>query len=125
MAFAAGYLFVLAPSLLLAASAWSDSSPALAFIGLILVAPLLMPLAQAIGLHPIQYAAIFCVNLAIGSLTPPYASLLYLGMRIGKVEFMDMLPPTLLFLAGYVPVMLLTTYWPALSLTLPRMLGYM
>ena len=93
--------------------------------GIILVAPLLMPLAQAIGLHPIQYAAIFCVNLAIGSLTPPYASLLYLGMRIGKVEFMDMLPPTLLFLAGYVPVMLLTTYWPALSLTLPRMLGYM
>ncbi len=93
--------------------------------GIILVAPLLMPLAQAIGLHPIQYAAIFCVNLAIGSLTPPYASLLYLGMRIGRVEFMDILPHVGLFLLGYVPVMLLTTYWPALSLTLPRMLGYM
>lgn len=93
--------------------------------GIILVAPLLLPLAQAIGLHPIQYAAIFCVNLAIGSLTPPYASLLYLGMRIGKVEFMEMLPPVGLFLLGYVPVMLLTTYWPPLSLTLPRMLGFM
>jgi tripartite ATP-independent transporter DctM subunit len=93
--------------------------------GIILVAPLLLPLAQAIGLHPIQYAAIFCVNLAIGSLTPPYASLLYLGMRIGKVEFVDILPHVGLFLLGYVPVMLLTTYWPALSLTLPRVLGYM
>jgi len=93
--------------------------------GIILVAPLLLPLAQAIGLHPIQYAAIFCVNLAVGSLTPPYASLLYLGMRIGKVEFVDILPHVGLFLLGYVPVMLLTTYWPALSLTLPRVLGYM
>ncbi|MDI9388586.1 MAG: TRAP transporter large permease subunit, partial [Synergistota bacterium] len=93
--------------------------------GIILVAPLLMPLAQAIGLHPIQYAAIFCVNLAIGSLTPPYASLLYLGMRIGKVEFLDILPPLGIFLLGYVPVMILTTYWPALSLTLPRMMGFL
>lgn len=93
--------------------------------GIILVAPLLMPLAQAIGLHPIQYAAIFCVNLAIGSLTPPYASLLYLGMRIGNVEFVDILPPLGIFLLGYIPVMLLTTYWPPLSLTLPRLLGYM
>ena len=79
----------------------------------------------AIGLHPIQYAAIFCVNLAVGSLTPPYASLLYLGMRIGKVEFMDILPPLGIFLLAYVPVMLLTTYWPALSLTLPRMMGFL
>ena len=55
--------------------------------GIILVAPLLLPLAKAIGLDPIQYAAIFGVNLAVGSLTPPYASLLYLGIRIGKVRF--------------------------------------
>ncbi|MFR0875614.1 MAG: TRAP transporter large permease [Bilophila wadsworthia] len=39
--------------------------------GIILVAPLLLPLAKAIGLDPIQYAAIFGVNLAVGSLTPP------------------------------------------------------
>jgi TRAP-type C4-dicarboxylate transport system permease large subunit len=76
-------------------------------------------------LHPFQYAAIFGVNLAIGSLTPPYASLLYLGMRIGNVEFMDILPPLGLFLLGYVPVMFLTTYVPSLSLALPKLLGYM
>lgn len=92
--------------------------------GIILVAPLLLPLANSIGLDPVQYAAIFGVNLAIGSLTPPYASLLYLGMRVGNVQFTEILPPTLIFLAGYVPVMLLTTYWPPLSLTLPRMLGF-
>jgi tripartite ATP-independent transporter DctM subunit len=92
--------------------------------GIVLCAPLLLPLAMAIGLDPVHYAAIFGVNLAIGSLTPPYASLLYLGMRIGKVEFAEILPPILIFLAGYIPVMLLTTYWPSVALFLPRLLGY-
>ena len=90
----------------------------------ILVAPLLLPLAKAIGLDPIQYAAIFGVNLAVGSLTPPYASLLYLGIRIGKVDFVEILPYVGLFLLGYVPVMLLTTYWPDVSLFIPRLFGF-
>ena len=92
--------------------------------GIILCAPLLYPLAMAIGIDPVHYAAIFGVNLAIGSLTPPYASLLYLGMRIGKVSFIDMLPNVMIFLIAYVPVMLLTTYWPSLSLFLPRLMGF-
>jgi len=92
--------------------------------GIILVAPLLLPLTQAIGMNPIHYAAMFVTNMAIGSVTPPYASLLYLGMRIGKVEFMDIMPPVAILIMGYVPVMLATTYWPELSLWLPRMLGY-
>lgn len=92
--------------------------------GIILVAPLLLPLTHAIGMDPIHYAAMFVTNMAIGSVTPPYASLLYLGMRIGKVEFMDILPPVGVLILGYVPVMLVTTYWPPLSLWLPRLLGY-
>lgn len=92
--------------------------------GIILVAPLLLPLTQAIGMNPIHYAAMFVTNMAIGSVTPPYASLLYLGMRIGKVEFMEVLPPVMIMILGYIPVMLATTYWPTLSLWLPRLLGY-
>jgi C4-dicarboxylate transporter DctM subunit len=64
------------------------------------------------------------VNLAVGSLTPPYASLLYLGIRIGKVDFVEILPYVGLFLLGYVPVMLLTTYWPDVSLFIPRLFGF-
>ena len=115
--------------------------------GIILVAPLLLPIAtggeangnylefyqgfrprlppaRPIGLDPIQYAAIFGVNLAVGSLTPPYASLLYLGIRIGKVDFVEILPYVGLFLLGYVPVMLLPTYWPDVSLFIPRLFGF-
>jgi len=92
--------------------------------GIILVAPLLLPLVKAIGVDPIQFAAIIGVNLAMGGVTPPYASILYLGMRVGKVEFTDILRPAMTFLVlGYVPVVFLTSLWPDLSLFLPRVMG--
>lgn len=92
--------------------------------GMILVAPLLLPLMKTIGVDPIHFAAIMGVNLAMGGVTPPYASILYLGMRVGKCEFKDILGPTMVFLVfGYIPVVFVTTYWPGLSLWLPRMAG--
>jgi len=92
---------------------------------IILVAPLLMPLIKAIGMDPVHFAAVVCVNLGVGGVTPPYASVLYLGMRVGKVEFTDILKPAMIFVAVvYVPALVITTYWPTLSLWLPQMLGY-
>ena len=93
--------------------------------GMLLVAPLLLPLVKELGIHPIHFASIMGVNLAMGGVTPPYASILYLGMRIGNCEFTEILPPTLVFLfTAYIPVVFLTTYWPELSLFLPRLMGY-
>jgi len=93
--------------------------------GIILLAPLLLPLVQQMGMDPVQLAAIMGTNLAMGGVTPPYASILYLGMRVGKCEFTDILKPTMVFLLlGYVPIVFLTTYWPPLSMWLPTVLGY-
>ena len=93
--------------------------------GMVLAAPLLLPLVKELGITPVQFAAIMGTNLAMGGVTPPYASILYLGMRVGKVEFTEILKPTLKFIIlGYVPVVFLTTYWPELSLFLPRLLGF-
>lgn len=92
--------------------------------GMILVAPLLLPLVLELGISPVHFAAIMGVNLAMGGITPPYASILYLGMRIGKCEFSELFGPTMVFLLlGYVPVVFLTTFWPSLSLFLPRLMG--
>ncbi len=92
--------------------------------GMILVAPLLLPLVIQLGISPIHFAAIMGVNLAMGGVTPPYASILYLGMRIGKCEFNEILKPTLVFLIlGYVPIVFLTTFWPGLSMYLPTLMG--
>lgn len=92
---------------------------------IILIAPLLLPLMQAIGVSPVQFAAIMGVNTAMGGVTPPYASILYLGMRIGKVEFSEVIKPAmLLILFAYVPVVFLTSLWPDLSLFIPGLFGY-
>ncbi|WHH60458.1 TRAP transporter large permease [Petroclostridium sp. X23] len=94
--------------------------------GMILCAPILLPLVLKLGINPIQFAAMMGVNLAMGGVTPPYASILYLGMRIGKCEFSEIFGPTMiLLLFGYVPVVFLTTFWPALSLWLPGLFGYL
>jgi C4-dicarboxylate transporter DctM subunit len=93
--------------------------------GILLISPLLLPLVKELGVHPVHFAAIMGVNLAMGGVTPPYASILYLGMRVGNCEFTEILKPTLVFLVvGYIPVVFLTTYWPDLSLFLPRLMGY-
>lgn len=105
----------------------------LLFVGMIvndttaimLCAPLLMPLLTAYGVNPIHFGALMIVNLSCGCLTPPYASVLYFGMKVGNAKFGEMMKNTLVFLlVGYVPVMLLTTYVEAISLFLPRLLGY-
>ncbi|WP_421903389.1 TRAP transporter large permease [Maridesulfovibrio sp.] len=92
---------------------------------IILLAPLLLPLMQAIGISPVQFAAIMGVNTAMGGVTPPYASILYLSMRIGKAEFSEVIKPAMiLIIFGYVPVVFLTSLWPSLSLFFPGLFGY-
>ena len=94
--------------------------------GMLICAPLLLPLMQQLGVSNIHFAAMMGVNLAMGGVTPPYASILYLGMRIGDCEFKDIFGPTMkLLIYGYVPVVFLTAFIPALSELLPRMFGYM
>lgn len=105
----------------------------LLFVGMIvndstavmLCAPLLLPLVTAYGINPVHFGALMIVNLSCGCLTPPYASVLYFGMKVGNAKFGEMMKNTLVFLTvGYIPVMLLTTYVEEISLFLPRLLGY-
>jgi len=91
--------------------------------GTMLVAPLLMPLMLKIGVHPIHFAAILGTNLGLGNVTPPTAPILYLGGRIGGVNIDEYIKPALIFMIfGSIPIVLLTTYVPGLSLFLPRLI---
>ena len=93
--------------------------------GTMLVAPLLMPLMLKIGVHPVHFAAILGTNLGLGNVTPPTAPILYLGGRIGNVPINEYIKPALVFMiVGHLPVILITTYLPELSLWLPRLLGW-
>jgi tripartite ATP-independent transporter DctM subunit len=93
------------------------------FSGTLLAAPLLLPLMSAIGVHPIHFAAIMGTNLGLGNVTPPTAPILYLGGRVGGVSFDKMVKPATIFMIfGSLPVVIITTYWPDLSLFLPRLI---
>jgi len=75
---------------------------------------------QVLGVHPVQLGAIISINTAMGTMTPPVAGLLYLGMHVGKVTLPEIIKPALIFMIfGYMPIILLLTFWPPLSLWLP------
>lgn len=94
--------------------------------GITLSTPLLLPLMKQIGVHPIQFAAIIGTNLGVGCMTPPTAPLLYLGARIAKTDMKSMLRPAMIMIVfGMMPGVLAATYWPELSLWLPRVAGFM
>ena len=91
--------------------------------GILLASPLLFPIVVELGVDPIQFAAIIGVNLGMGNITPPTAPLLYLGARVGKAPVTEMIGPTFIMIAfAWVPTLLITTYIPAVSLWLPKLL---
>jgi TRAP-type C4-dicarboxylate transport system permease large subunit len=74
---------------------------------------------------PYHFAAITGVNLGLGTVTPPTAPMLFLAGRIGNSSAEEYIKPALvLMIAGMVPVLLITTYWPDLCLFIPKALGF-
>lgn len=94
--------------------------------GTVLAAALLYPIAVNAGVHPLHFAAIVGVNLGLGTVTPPTAPMLFLAGRIGNCNAQEYIRPAMFFMwVGMLPVLFLTTYWPDLSLFLPRLVGYL
>lgn len=92
------------------------------FSSMLLLAPLLWPLFMELGIHPIHMGAILVVNQGTGMNTPPVATNLYITARVSNVEVSDFIKHTIPFLIfGNIPVLLITTYIPEVSLWLPRL----
>lgn len=88
---------------------------------LLLFAPILYPIAAAVGVSSLQFGAIMVVNLGIGLVTPPVGNCLYLGVVLAKANLGDMIRATLPFLFVNVVVLLLVTYVPAVSTWVPSL----
>ena len=90
---------------------------------LLVLTPLLLPTATAIGMSVIQFAVLVFVALGIGSITPPMAMSLFLCSRLGDVPVEKMVKPMIPYIVfGAVPIMILVSYVPALSDFLPSLL---
>lgn len=91
----------------------------------IILAPILAPLAISLGVDPLHFAIIMIVNLNIGLATPPLGVCLFVAAPIAKVSLEDVSKAIFPFLLVEIAVLLLLTYMPSLTLLLPRILmGY-
>jgi tripartite ATP-independent transporter DctM subunit len=93
-------------------------------VQLLLFAPLFTPILAAMGVDPVHFGVIMVVNVMIGLMTPPYGLALYLGSSISGVPLGAIVRQSVPFLLSNLAVLMVVTYVPAVSLTLPRLLGF-
>ncbi len=89
-----------------------------------ILTPILMPIAASIGIDPVQFGIIVVLNLMIGLLTPPLGMVLFVISAAGKVPIQQTIQGTVPFLIPLIMSLMAVTFIPAVSMWLPRMLGY-
>jgi tripartite ATP-independent transporter DctM subunit len=93
-------------------------------VQLLLFAPLFTPIVVALGMNPVHFGVMMVINVMIGLITPPYGMALYLGSIVGGVPLAAIVRQSIPFLISSIVVLFLVTYVPALTLTLPRIFGF-
>ncbi len=88
---------------------------------IIIMTPILLPVATAIGVDPIVFGVLLTVNLAIGFCTPPLGVNLFVASGIAKVSIEKLSIAILPFFIGMLILLLLVTFIPAISLFLPSL----
>ncbi len=90
---------------------------------LIILGPILHPLAVSVGIHPLHFGIIMVVNLNIALMTPPLGACLFVACGISKISLEEISKEIWPFILVEVAVLLLVTYIPAISMFIPRLLG--
>ena len=91
---------------------------------LLIIVPVMLPTAQALGVDPVHFGVVAVVNIMIGLITPPYGLLLFMMVKIADVPLKDLVRDILPFLAVMIAALALITFVPELVLFLPRLFGY-
>jgi tripartite ATP-independent transporter DctM subunit len=90
----------------------------------ILLAPILVPIAYQMGIHPIHFALVMIVNLNIGLSTPPVGVCLFAAAPIAGISLERISKAALPFIAAELVALMFLTYIPELVLIVPRLLGF-
>lgn len=105
---------------LLIAGMFLDAGAAILILGPTLIPPLLMA-----GVDPIHIAIVTCVNLSIGVITPPFGVVLFVASSMTGLKVEVIIKMVMPYLLGQLFVLGLLTYIPSISLTLPRIMGFL
>lgn len=104
---------------LLLVGTFMDMTPAV-----LIFTPIFLPVAVGLGLDPIHFGIILVLNLSIGLCTPPVGSVLFVGCGIARTTIARVIRPLVPLFLAMLAALLLVTFFPRLSLWLPRLFGY-
>lgn len=104
--------------LLLVVGCFMDMGPAI-----LIFTPILLPIAQKVGMDPVHFGVVLVFNLAIGTITPPVGTGLFVGAGVARVRVETAIRALGPFYLLLIAVLLLVTYVPAAVMWLPRLAG--
>lgn len=93
-------------------------------VAMIMLAPILAPIAKSYGVDPLHFGFIFVMNGVLGLLTPPFGMVLFVICAIARMPLLRLSKAVVPFLIWQVVVLLLCTYIPVLVVGLPHFFGY-
>jgi tripartite ATP-independent transporter DctM subunit len=91
---------------------------------LLVIVPVLLPTAAALGIDPVHFGVVVVVNIMIGLVTPPYGLLLFMMVKIADIPLRDLVREVMPFLYVMIGALAIMTFVPEVVLFLPRLLGY-
>lgn len=106
--------------LLLFVGTFMDNCPAI-----LILAPILAPIAYRLGVHPLHFGIIFVVNMVIGLITPPLGQVLFVCCPVSNLSLERVTKGVFPFLVTEIVVLVILTYIPEISLWLPRQMGFL
>ena len=89
---------------------------------ILILCPILLPIAEQIGMHPVQFGVMMVLNLMIGLLTPPMAICLYITSKLGKISFERAFRAVSPYYIALLVVLFAITMIPQVTLWLPQMI---
>ena len=92
---------------------------------LIILAPVLAPLAYQVGVHPLHFGMVMILNLVIGLITPPLGASLFTVCSIGHMPLETVIKPIFPLTLSLITILFLITYIPTLSLLIPKLFGFL
>ena len=101
--------------ILLAIGTFIDLTPAM-----ILLVPILMPIAKSIGMDPVHFGVMLILALGIGQSTPPVGISLFVACSVGKAKMSQVALPLLPFLSAMIAVLLIVAFWAPMTTWLPN-----
>jgi len=89
---------------------------------MIIIAPLVVPVAVHLGIDPIHFGMVVIVNIMLGGITPPFGTMMFTTCSITKVPISDFIREIWPFILALLVSLMIVTYLPALVMFLPNLL---